>query len=132
MGCGRIGLKLLGGGKSYWEYFIAKPFERKSTMTLAKTNAVGSKFAVDPRLPFAACIVVLLGFGAYAAFVAGPAMRADANIQLDREIAAENVAFCEKFGMRAGTSDFAACSQQLTVVRQKQADRDSAASLGIL
>jgi len=77
-------------------------------------------------------IVVLLAFGVYATFVAAPAMHANAKIQLDREIAAENLAFCEKFGMHPDTSDFSVCSQQLAIVRQKQTDRDNAAALGVL
>ena len=75
-----------------------------------------------------ALTLVLLSFGAYATFVSAPATRANAKIQLNREIAAENLAFCEKFGIRADTSDFGVCSQQLAIVRQKQADRDSAAA----
>lgn len=55
----------------------------------------------------------------------------NAKIQLDREIAAENLAFCEKFGIRGDTSDFGACSQRLAIVRQKQADRDSAAAASL-
>lgn len=101
-------------------------------MTDVKANAIGSKVSVGPRLLYSVFIAVLLAFGLYATFVAAPAMRADAKIQLDREIAAESLAFCEKFGMRADTGDFAACSQQLAIVRQKQADRDSAAALGLL
>ena len=69
--------------------------------------------------------------GAYAIFVSAPATRANAKIQLDREIAAEDLAFCEKFGIRADTNDFGVCSQQLAIVRQKQADRDSAAAAGL-
>ncbi|MHC2332829.1 hypothetical protein [Bradyrhizobium sp. USDA 4454] len=101
-------------------------------MTDVKAKAIGNKDRVDPRQLFSVFIVVLLAFGAYAALVAAPAMRARAKIQLDREITAENVAFCEKFGIRTDTSDFAVCSQQLAIVRQKQADRDSAAALGVL
>jgi hypothetical protein len=65
-------------------------------------------------------------------FVSAPATGANAKIQLDREIAAENLAFCETVGIRADTSDFGVCRQQLAIVRQKQADRDSAAAAGLL
>ena len=57
--------------------------------------------------------------------VAAPAMRADAKIQLDREIAAESLEFCEKFGMRVDTRDFAVCSQQKA---SRQGQRRSARS----
>src|SRR5947207_7297005 len=106
------------------------PRERNSTMIDYKVNAIES--SVGSRLVFSLFIVVLLSFGAYAMFVSAPATRANAKIQLDREIAAENLAFCEKFGLRADTSDFGVCSQQLAIVRQKQGDRDSAAAAGLL
>ena len=77
-------------------------------MTDVNANAIGS--SVGSRLLFSLFIVVLLSFGAYATFVSAPATRANAKIQLDREIAAENLALCEKFG----------------------ADRDSAAAAGLL
>jgi hypothetical protein len=98
-------------------------------MTDVNANAIDS--SIGSRLLFSLFIVVLLSFGAYATFVAAPATRANAKIQLDREIAAENLALCEKFGVRADTSDFGVCSQQLAMVRQKQADRDSAAAAGL-
>jgi hypothetical protein len=34
--------------------------------------------------------------------------------------------------MRAGTPQFVACSQELGIIRQKQADRDKAAAQGLL
>jgi hypothetical protein len=95
-------------------------------MTDVNANAIDRRVA--SRLLFSLFIVVLLAFGAYATFVSAPATRANAKIQLDREIAAENLAFCEKFGIRTDTSDFGVCSQQLAIVRQKQADRDNAAA----
>ena len=98
-------------------------------MTDVNANAVD--IGIGSRLLFSLFIVVLLSFGAYATFVSAPATRANAKIQLDREIAAENLAFCEKFGIRADTSDFGVCSQQLAIVRQKQADRDTAAAAGL-
>jgi hypothetical protein len=98
-------------------------------MTDVNANAVD--ISIGSRLLFSLFIVVLLSFGAYATFVSAPATRANAKILLDREIAAENLAFCEKFGIRADTSDFVVCSQQLAIVRQKQADRDTAAAAGL-
>lgn len=98
-------------------------------MTDVNANAIDS--SVGLRLLFSLFIVVLLSFGAYATFVSAPATRANAKIQLDREIAAEDLVFCEKFRIRADTSDFGVCSQQLAIVRQKQADRDSAAAAGL-
>jgi hypothetical protein len=98
-------------------------------MTDVNANAIDG--SVGLRLLFSLFIVVLLSFGAYATFVSAPEIRANAKIQLDREVAAEDLAFCEKFGIRADTSDFGVCSQQLAIVRQRQADRDSAAAAGL-
>lgn len=93
-------------------------------MTALSVRPVINHLTVS-RLAFALLVAVLLAVGLYTAFVTGPAMRAVAQENLDRTLADENRAFCEKFGMRVGTSEFAACSQELTVIRKTQADRDS-------
>jgi len=92
---------------------------------------VGS--AASPRagslVPFTSLAAILMAFGLYAIFVTGPAMRAVAQANLDSTLAEENRAFCEKFGMRVGTSEFVACSQELVSIRKRQADRDSEAGM---
>jgi hypothetical protein len=89
--------------------------------------------AVDSQpashIPFALLIFVLAAFGLYAIFVTGPAVRAAAQANLEKTLSEENLAFCEKFGMRAGSSEFAACSQELIAIRKKQTDRDSEAGM---
>ncbi|MCP1913818.1 hypothetical protein J2R96_006298 [Bradyrhizobium elkanii] len=77
-------------------------------------------------------IAVLTACGLYAAFIVAPEERAVAQQQLAQEIADENRAFCETFGMRGRTDEFRACSEQLAIIRHKQADRDRAAEAGIL
>jgi hypothetical protein len=77
-------------------------------------------------------IAAMVAYGLTAAFVTGPAMRVAAQQQLAQTIADENRAFCEKFGMQVGSSEFAACSQELAIVRQKQTDRDNEAAQSIL
>ena|SRR5579872_3854832 len=93
--------------------------------------SVGStvKSQTGSLVPFALLNVALMAFGLYAIFVTGPAMRASEQANLDRTLAEENLAFCGKFGMRIGTSDFVACSQELTQIRKNQADRDSEAGM---
>jgi hypothetical protein len=77
--------------------------------------------------------IVVLGVGVlYEAFRYGQKMRAIAEDQLQRTVADEDSAFCEKFGMRAGTPQFVACGEELGIIRQKQADRDRAAAQGLL
>jgi hypothetical protein len=77
-------------------------------------------------------VAILVACGLHAVFFAGPAMRAAAHEYVERTIADEDRQFCEKFGMRSGTDAFTACGKELSIVRQKQADRDSAAAQGIL
>ena len=80
----------------------------------------------------ALAVAILVAWGLHAVFIAGPAMRAAAHESVERSIADEDRQFCEKFGMRSGSDAFAACGRELSIVRQKQADRDSAAAQGIL
>ncbi|MBR0733792.1 hypothetical protein JQ636_35610 [Bradyrhizobium japonicum] len=98
---------------------------------MTDVDANASNGSVGLRLLLSFFIAVLMSVGGYAAFVSAPATRANAKIQLDREIAVEDLAFCEKLGIRADTSGFGVCSQQLALVRQKQAERDSAAAAGL-
>jgi hypothetical protein len=92
-------------------------------MSESTTSSVNQ--AADSRLLFSLALVGVVAYGLYAAFISAPAMRAAEQAQLDRAIADENRGFCEKFGMRAGTSEFIMCSQELAIIRQKQADRAS-------
>jgi hypothetical protein len=59
-------------------------------------------------------------------------MRAIAREQFEQAVADEDHAFCEKFGLRAGTSEYVACCRELSVIRQKQTERDRSAAQGLL
>jgi hypothetical protein len=73
-------------------------------------------------------VIVVLGVGVlYATFLYGQKRLAIAEDRLRQTLADEDRAFCEKFGMRAGTSQFVACGQELGIIRQAQADRERAA-----
>jgi hypothetical protein len=95
-------------------------------MTILSTRSTVNP-PTDSRVPFAVLIAVLVAFGLYGVFVTGPEMRAVAQANLERTLADENRAFCEKFGMRDGTNEFAACSQELAFIRKAQSERDSQA-----
>ena len=84
------------------------------------------------RLWYLTFAAALAAGGLWAALIEGPAMRASTQQQLDHEFTAENLGFCEKFGMRSGASEFLTCIHELAIIRQRQADRDRAAELGIL
>jgi hypothetical protein len=101
-------------------------------MTEIKTNSPGFANVPLPTLVSALAVAVLAAWGLHAVFITGPAMRAAAHETVERAIADESRQFCEKFGMRSGSDAFTACGKELSVVRQKQADRDSAAAQGIL
>ena len=78
-------------------------------------------------------VIAVLGAGVlYAAFIYDQKRLAIVEDRLQRTVADEDSTFCEKFGMRAGTPQFFACSQELGIIRQKQADRDRAAAQGLL
>ncbi|MCK1570017.1 hypothetical protein IVB08_40055 [Bradyrhizobium sp. 173] len=81
-------------------------------------------------LAFSLVLAAMVACGLYEAFIAVPGMRAAAQQQLVQALTDENRSFCEKFGMRLGSSEFVACSEGLAIVRQKQADRDSASANG--
>jgi predicted site-specific integrase-resolvase len=101
-------------------------------MTETRINTRGSGNASLRPLAYALLVAVLAAFGLHAAFIAGSAMLAAAHEKAVRAVADEDRQFCERFGMRSGTDAFAACSRELSIVRQGQLDRDNAAALGIL
>lgn len=101
-------------------------------MAEIKTNTHGFGDVPLQALACALLAVILVAFGLHAVFIAGPALRAAAHEQLVQAIADEDRQFCEMFGIRSGTDVFAACSRELSIVRQKQVNRDNAAAQGIL
>jgi hypothetical protein len=101
-------------------------------MTAVKSNSPDLANVPLPTIASGLAVAILAAWGLHAVFIAGPAMRAAAHESVERAIADENRQFCEKFGMRSGSDAFTACGKELSVVRQKQADRDSAAAQGIL
>lgn len=101
-------------------------------MAEAKTDTPSPVRFPLPALRYSLLLAVLAACGLYAAFIAGPAMRAAAHEYLERTIADEDRQFCETFGMRSASAAFTACSRELAIIRQKQVDRDNAAAQGIL
>ncbi|WP_342725662.1 hypothetical protein AAFG07_01305 [Bradyrhizobium sp. B097] len=72
-----------------------------------------------------------LAVGLYILFISGPAMHAATRERLAQTIAEEDRSFCEQFAAQSGTAGFAACRRELAMVRQRQAERDNAAALGL-
>ena len=101
-------------------------------MTEARTGTPSPARMQLPALGYWLLLAVLTAFGLHALFFSGPAMRIAAQEQLEQAVAAEDLGFCEMFGMRSGSAAFAACSRELAIIRKKQVDRDSAAAQGIL
>lgn len=85
-----------------------------------------------PALGYSLLLAVLVACGLHALFISGPAMRTASQEQLKRTIADEDNQFCETFGLRSDRTAFDACSRELAIIRQKQADRDNGAAVGIL
>lgn len=82
-----------------------------------------------PGIAAALLLAVVTAFGLHT-LVSAPAIRGAAEAELARVIADEDRDACGKFGLRPGTTSFAACSRELANVRQKQSDRDQAAAAG--
>jgi hypothetical protein len=104
-------------------------------MTNAKMGGARGADSVRGWRPahWLALVIAVLGVGLlYAAFISAQKMLAIAEDQRRQTVADEDRAFCDKFGMRAGTPEFVACRQELGIIRQKQADRDRAAAQGFL
>lgn len=101
-------------------------------MTEIETNASAFGGVTLRSLTYLFLVAILLAFGLYALFVSGPALRAAAQEAVTRAVADEDRQFCEMFGMHSGTDAFVACSRELSMVRQRQVDRDNAAAAGIL
>ncbi|BAL78720.1 hypothetical protein [Bradyrhizobium cosmicum] len=85
-----------------------------------------------PATGYALLFAGLAAYGLYALLISGPAMRDAARADLERAIADENRQFCETFGVSPTSAAFTTCSKELTIIRQKQVDRDNAAAQGIL
>jgi predicted site-specific integrase-resolvase len=77
-------------------------------------------------------IIAAMAYGLYEAHYAGQTMRAMAEERVQRIIADEDRAFCEKFGFSAGGDAFASCRRELAIIRQNQADRDHADAASLL
>jgi hypothetical protein len=87
--------------------------------------------ALGARLAFW-LILAAMAFGLYEATEVGRTMRVLSQDQVERTLAAEDRAFCEKFGMRPGGNDYADCCRELSIIRRKQTDRDAAVGQGLL
>lgn len=100
-------------------------------MADAKSNSRTGNDTPRPARAYALLLAVAVAYGLHALLISGPAMHAAAREQLERLVAEEDRDVCGGFGMRPGTPQFVDCSRELAIVRQRQADRDSAAALGI-
>ncbi|MCP3470587.1 hypothetical protein NLM33_09670 [Bradyrhizobium sp. CCGUVB1N3] len=100
--------------------------------TKGRSNPTTANALPRPTLAYVALLAVAIAYGLHALFISGPAMREAAQAQLEQIIADEDRDVCGQFGIRPGTSQFATCSNELAIVRQKQSDRDRAAAEGIL
>ncbi|MCC8978928.1 hypothetical protein [Bradyrhizobium acaciae] len=101
---------------------------------MTETDGGARGFTAVPvrSLAYSLLIAIVAAFGLYAALIAGPAMYAAARADVVRTVADEDRRFCGMFGMSVGTDTFAACSRELSIVRQRQVDRDNAAAQGLL
>ena len=73
-----------------------------------------------------------IAYGLYRAHDLGQTMRANAQARAEEAITNEDRAFCEKFGMRAGSMTYVSCCQELSSIRQNQTERDRTIALDML
>lgn len=111
---------------------MTKTDAKTAAKTAAKSDAAGLNGVPLPALATGLLIAVLVAFGLHAFFIAGPAQRAAAREDLAQTIAAEDRDICQRLGISATDAAFATCRNELAIVRQKQADRDTAAAEGVL
>jgi hypothetical protein len=112
------------------QYFIREYFMTESRSKVRRSQPA----ADDLQRPGIAAAILLAVVTALALHTlrSAPALREAAETELARIIADEDRDVCGQFGLRPGTTSFAACSRELANVRQKQSDRDRAAAAGIL
>ena len=85
------------------------------------------------RLAAGFAAAVALGAGAtYLLISKGIELRAAANLQRATEIANENRAICDKWGMRQAVVDFATCAKDLDDVRARHEQRINADIHGLI
>jgi hypothetical protein len=75
---------------------------------------------------------LLAAWGLYAVLVAGPSARASAAERYARIIAEDDRTFCAKFGIQTDTKQFAECSKQLEVIREKASKRTMQDGQGLI
>ncbi len=73
-----------------------------------------------------------MAYGLYKAYDLGQTTRAIAQARADEAIANEDRAFCEKFGMSAGSVTYVSCCRELSFIRRKQTERDRTMAPDIL
>lgn len=101
-------------------------------MSEATTGFTIASLRTGSSLTYAVFAVVTLVFCLYVVLISGPATRAAGQEKLAQTIADETRSFCEKFGMREGSTEFLHCSRELATIRERQLERDRAADQGVL
>jgi len=71
-------------------------------------------------------VALIAPFLLYAAIVADPSARLAAQEQGRQEVERENAAFCEKYGIPAGTAQHAGCAADLMEIRASEDERTAA------
>jgi hypothetical protein len=92
-------------------------------MTISTTAVPISRDEKKMALLIVAIVVMLIGAGlVFIEYRAAP-IRAAAAQALAAELAAESKAFCEKYGIRAGTPAHTSCVADVQAIRDSQAER---------
>jgi hypothetical protein len=93
------------------------------SMTISTTAVPISHDREKIALLIVGIVVIVIGVGLVFIEHRSAPIRAAAAQALTAELAAENKAFCEKYGMRAGTQAHTSCVADLQAIRDSQAER---------
>jgi hypothetical protein len=94
-------------------------------MTISTTTVPISRDEKKIALLIVGIVVILIGAGLVFIEHRSAPIRAAAAHALAAEVAAESKAFCEKYGMGAGTQAHASCVAGVQAIRDSQAERTS-------
>ena len=95
-------------------------------MANSNTPAISTSLSVPGLLTGLLIAGVVAVTGAAYIVALGERARVEVQRETAAEISQENAAFCAKFGIGPGTRAFAACSDELAKVRQRQDERSFA------
>jgi hypothetical protein len=111
------------GGRRLRDRIAALASQIGGLMTISTTTVPISRDEKKLALLIVGIVVILIGAGLVLIEHRSAPIRGAAAQALAAELAAEGKAFCEKYGMRAGTQAHTTCVADVQAIRDSQAER---------